>query len=148
MVADENVIVKPGKGADTGFFISSVMKKSEFLRSVIQRTIVASQKYKAFDVFGANELNQCMALLQALFKRLIDLEAMMQTKPSISADDAIAELQNVSTELSGAIKNYGTERVSDLISICFGSEMASSMDLSGLAKSKYDLMEQFVHPIL
>ena len=147
MVADENVIVKPGKGAESGFFISSVMKKSEFLRSVIQRTIVSAQKYKAYDVFGANELNQCMALLQSLFKRLADLEAMLQTKPTIAMEDAIAELQNVSTELSGAIKNYGTERVGDLIAICFGNDMAASMDLSGLVKSKYDLMEQFVHPI-
>jgi ATP-dependent Lon protease len=147
MAPTKNVIISKSKVADPDIFVSSALKKTTYLKSVIQRTIVAAQKYKQYDVFGANELNLCMSNLRTAFARLDDVERLLAAAPSTPQEDIIKELQNVSTDLSTAIKSFGTDRISDLISICFGSDVLSEVQTDPKLEDKFSLMEQFVHPI-
>jgi hypothetical protein len=147
MAPSKNVIISKSKVADPDIFVSSAVKKTAYLKSVIQRTIVAAQKYKQYDVFGANELNLCMGNLRTAFGRLDDVERLLAAAPSTPQEDIIKELQNVSTDLSTAIKSFGTERISDLISICFGSDVLAEVQTDPKLEDKFSLMEQFVHPI-
>ena len=45
----------------------NIADKLHNMQSIIRRTIVSSQKYKLYDILGANELNVCITTLDGLF---------------------------------------------------------------------------------
>tara|TARA_Y100000389_G_scaffold193140_1_gene221609 strand:- start:2112 stop:2387 length:276 start_codon:yes stop_codon:yes gene_type:complete len=52
---------------------NTISKKIIYLQEVIKKTIIAVQKYKMLDIFGANELNICIPILEKNFSSLSTL---------------------------------------------------------------------------
>ena len=115
------------------------------LQTIIKRTIIAAQRYKTMDVFGANELNVCVQSLEACFTTLSSLQCDNESELTESA--IVAQLQNITNDLSGLFRTFGTELIDDLLSVCFGTDYASTKFDTPQLRARYAVMKEHVHPI-
>ena len=123
--------------------IDLVEKKLDFFKDVIQKTIIHVQKNKSLDILGINEVSNCIDMLSELNKKInniIDINNSNTTK-----DNIINNLQIINNELSCLFKNYGTEDLEDLLTVCFGTN--NKLDISDNEKLKLDLLKKYFHPI-
>jgi len=97
--------------------ISLVEKKIDFFKDVIQKTIIHVQKNKFLEILGINDINNCIEKSSELSKKIVEIQ---ETK-NINTEGLINNLQFINNELSSLLKNYGTDNLEDLLSICFGS---------------------------
>ena len=116
------------------------------LQEIIKKTIIATQKYKILDIFGANELNICIPALETIFSTLSNI-LITVNNDNFDSEKTITNLQNITNELSGLFKNFGTEQIDDLIQICFGKEYIENNLLINPFKEKYEIMKKYLHPI-
>ena len=117
-----------------------VEKKIEFFKDVIQKTIIHVQKNKFYDILGMNDLSICIERLGELSDKIIEIKDVKNTTQEV----LINGLQLINNELSGLLKNYGTDSVEDLISICFGSNNKFVTDDKD--KDKFELLKKYFHP--
>lgn len=116
-----------------------VEKKIDFYKDVIQKTIIFVQKNKNFDILGINDINTCIEKLGELSKKI--QEIMNETK---STTDIINNLQFINNELSTVLKKYGTERLEDLLLICFGNN--NKITNNEQENEKLELLKKYFHP--
>lgn len=117
-----------------------VEKKIEFFKDIIQKTIIHVQKNKVLDILGISEVSLCIDKLGELSKKIQDI---MNSKTS-STDVIINNLQLINNELSGLLKNYGTENLEDLLLICFGNNNKVTTDET--EHHKFELLKKYFHP--
>jgi ATP-dependent Lon protease len=139
-------------------------EKINVLQEIVKKTILSSQRYKVMNLIGANELNVCGQSLETIFSTLQSILSVIKKREKIDENIYIQKLQDIINELSTVFKTYGTETVSDLIQICFGSDFVvknftsvSSTSVSSTSVSststinkylhKYNIMNKYVHPI-
>lgn len=127
-----------------------IEKKIQFFNDVLQNTLLSIQKYKHYDVYTESECNMCTEKLIELSNKIknvhIDLINIIEDKNNKkNADDLINKLQYINNELSSIIKNYGTEKLDDLLSICFGNNTKIITNESDIIK--YDVLKKYFHPI-
>ena len=91
------------------------------------KTILAIQKYKSLDIIGSNEYNISMCGLENIFTSLHDMLFPIQNNQNFDSEQHINKLQDITVELSGLFKTYGTEHIDDLITICFGSDFIKNV---------------------
>lgn len=122
-----------------------VTAKIVSIQNIIKRTIIAVQRYKTLDVFGANELNVCVQSLEECFTTLRILQNNSGEKLTESA--IVSQLQDVTNELSALFRMFGTESIEDLLSVCFGADYAATHFNTQELQTRYELMKEHVHPI-
>ena len=115
------------------------------MQSIIRRTLVSSQKYKLYDILGANELNICVSTLDGLFLDMKNLAELIQ-QDAINSVDVHNRFKDIETEFLIILKNFGTDSLSDLIELVLGEDYISE-HFSGVLKDKYNLLLQIAHPI-
>jgi len=96
-------------------------KKLQNMQEVVRRTIISSQKYKLYDILGANELNICITTLDSLFLDMARLVELIN-KDDISVGNANTAFKNIETEFLIILKNFGTDNITDLITLLLGDE--------------------------
>jgi len=128
------------KKTDTSGVLQLIEKKIDFFKDIIQKTIIHVQKNKFLDILGISDVGICIERIGELSKKI---EALLNNKNNTEL--LINNLQNINNELSSLLKNYGTESLDDLLSICFGNN--SKLDLDELANEKYELLKKYFHPI-
>ena len=126
--------------------VAFINYKIENFKDIINKTIVIVQRYKLLDVIGASEINVCMSSLETLHKSLEGLAVSIHATDMEQNTKLISRLQALNSELSGILRNFGTDSVEDLIMICFGQEFVSSL-VTVENKHKFDLIKDYVHPI-
>ena len=124
-----------------------IEKKIVYLQNIITKTLLSIQKYKNFDIIGANEYNTCVQTLENIFATLNDMLYPIQNNQAFDNEQHINKLQEVTIELSGLFKTFGTDNIEDLITICFGSEFVKIFLKNKEIYDKYVLMKRYVHPI-
>ena len=112
------------------------------LQGMITRTVLAVQRYKAMDVFGASELSVCVQSLEHSFGVLQNLRLN-----DVPFEVAMGQLQDVVSELSALFRSFGTDSIRDLVDVCLGAEFARTHLEAPALQDKYDLMLRHVHPI-
>ena len=122
-------------------------KKIINLQEIIKRTILAVQKYKIINIFGANELNICIQTLENIFLQLNILYESIKKKQEIDTELYINKIQEITNELSSVFHTFGTENIDDLIYVCFGNEFISNNFKKQNIIEKYNVMKNYVHPI-
>lgn len=128
------------------YYVSPVVTaKIVSLQNIIKRTIIAVQRYKTLDVFGANELNVCVQSLEECFTTLRILHNHSEAKLTESA--IVSQLQDVTNELSALFRTFGTESIEDLLGVCFGTDYAADHFNTPQLSTRYALMKEHVHPI-
>ena len=123
--------------------VNLVEKKLEFFRDVIQKTALNSQKNKMLDVLGINEMTACINKLNTISEMIIELSVNIEKN---STDFNITRLQLINNELSGLLKNYGTDLFEDLLTICFGNNNTVFTNNEDFDKDKYELLKKHFHP--
>jgi ATP-dependent Lon protease len=118
-----------------------VEKKINFFQDVIQKTILNSQKNKMLDILGISDITTCTNTLNSISEKMRELCENMK---SIQTDTIVNKLQILNNELSGLLKNYGTDSFEDLLSICFGNN--ASIAINEEDSSKYELLKKYFHP--
>lgn len=114
-----------------------VHKKADFFKDVIQKTIIHAQRCKFLDILGVSDIGSCVERLGILSKNIN--EALKQ--PSATPDELVNYLQVVNNDISGILKNYGTENLEDLLLICFGNNYKLDSDTP-----KFELLKKYFHP--
>ena len=120
-------------------------KKIDKYTDMIQKTILAVQRYKLLDVTSAGEMSLCIKNLEILYDEITKLNYSLNTK-SVDYDDIINRLQKINNELSTIFRSYGTHNLEDLISVCFGDNYLQSI-LCSENQDIYDILKAYVHPI-
>ncbi len=123
--------------------------KIEYYQELVQKTIIAVQKYKTLDILGASEINICIRTLETIFNELFDLHNSVSSNDKdvkSVLDKQIEKLQQINNEFSSLFKTFGTNSIVDLITICFGSDYIKKV-ISDSNSDKYDIIKQYVHPI-
>ena len=105
------------------------------------------QTYKKTDIYGANEMSICIRGLEELFTSLAGMLLPLHRKKMIDYNQYINQLQESITELSSIFRMFGTARLDDLISICFGQKFIAKNIIGTDIESKYQIMREYVHPI-
>ena len=116
-MSDKNIVTKkePSKKSSPEMVVL-IEKKLLFFQDVIQKTILHVQKNKILDIIGVSEVNSCINSLFELSKKMKDVN---ETNIKHNTDNVINILQEVNVELSGLLKNFGTESFVYLLLICF-----------------------------
>ena len=115
-------------------------KKVQIFRDVIQKTILHVQKSKVLDILGISEVNNCIHSLNTLNDKIISFTNNLN---NITTDEVVINLQSINNDLSGILKNYGTENFEDLLLICFGNNSVVKNESETV---KFDLLKKYFHP--
>ena len=117
-----------------------IERKINFFRDVIQKTIIHVQKNKVFDILGISEVSTCIEKLGELSTKIEDI---LNSKIN-NSDSIINSLQSINNELSGLLKNYGTDSLEDLLLICFGNNY--KITNTDIECNKFELLKKYFHP--
>ena len=117
-----------------------VEKKIDFFKDVIQKTIIHVQKNKFLDILGISDVSICIERLSELGKKIKELNESI----GINQEGLINGLQFINNEMSSLFKNYGTENLDDLISICFGNN--NKIITEEFETEKFELLKKYFHP--
>ena len=115
-------------------------------QEIIEKTIIVVQKNKTHDIIGVSELNTCIQNLEVLFNELDELQNILQHHKIKEYNDIINRLQRINNELSILFRSFGTEKIEDLVAICFGHDFIQSI-ITKKNEKKYNLIKKYVHPI-
>ena len=96
-------------------------------QEIIEKTIIIVQKNKTHDIIGVSELNACIQNLEVLFNELEELYNLLQHRKIKEYNNIINRLQKINNELSILFRSFGTEKIEDLISICFGQDFIQNI---------------------
>jgi len=122
-------------------------KKISTFQSMITDTILAVQRYKTTDVIGASELNICIQGLESLYAELNILKSMIEINEThLDFDEILTRLQKINNELSMIFRNFGTDKIEDLVAVAFASDFIKK-NITKENKDKYELIRKYVHPI-
>ena len=119
--------------AEPPYILNQVEKKIEFFKNVIQKTIIHVQRNKMQDILGIIDVNNCVEKMEVLGKKIEQLTDK-------NTDNLINNLQTINNELSSLLKNYGTDSLEDLLTICFGNNSKI------IGSEKFELLKKYFHP--
>ena len=120
-------------------------KKLDFFKDIVQKTIIHIQNNKFLDILGISDVSACIDRLNEVSKKIKDVQEN-NSKPNISKDALVNELQSINNDLSSLLKTYGTQSLEDLITICFGTS-GNKIPTNENDTVKYDLLKKYFHPV-
>jgi len=123
-------------------FESIIIKKIDFYKEIIQKTLLYIQKNKMFDILVVNDITISMNKLTELNNKLNEIKIIDKN----NSEFIISTLQSINNELSLFFKNYGTENLNDLLFICFGNDFIFKNEIQQNKKFKIDLLQKYFHP--
>tara|TARA_B100000963_G_scaffold361848_1_gene400267 strand:+ start:3008 stop:6322 length:3315 start_codon:yes stop_codon:yes gene_type:complete len=126
--------------------VSFITYKVRHFQNIINKTTLIVQRYKLLEIFGASELNVCIQGLDKIHDDLTFLEESINENDIESNNKLVNRLQSLNTDLSGILRNFGTDSIEDLITVCFGQDFINNF-ITIENKDKYELIKNNVHPI-
>ena len=133
---------KSKKIKENNEIISIIQKKIFFFQDLIEKTILYVQKNKLLDIVGFNDVNNCFDILFGLNNKIKELNNEYNHKKN--NETTINQLQIINNELSTLFKNYGTEVLDDLLTICFGNSKICLSNENEILK--FELLKKYLHP--
>ena len=124
--------------------IETTKNKITCFQNMINKTIIAIQKYKNYDILNPGEINICVKNLEDIYSDLLKIESFLDH--NIDIDEIINKLQNINDELSSIFRTFGTQDINDLLMVCFGGNFLESQ-LNDQNINKWNIIQKFVHPI-
>ena len=110
--------------------------KLNFYENIIKKTIISIQKYKCMDIITSNELNICTQSLESLILECNDIRNIEDN------DTIIKSLQNINDNIYDLLKQYGTDNLTDLLTICYGLEYINNIKND----EKFNIINKYIHP--
>lgn len=147
-MSEKNANVKKEINKVNNDILVLVEKKIDFFKDVIQKTIIHVQRNKFLDILGISDVSLCIERLGELSKKITEINEIKKT----NQDGLINALQLINNELSGLLKNYGTDSLEDLLLICFGNNNKITTNDNANANDndneneKFELIKKYFHP--
>ena len=91
-------------------FTNLFNSKKLFFHEILLRTIKSLQFKKSLELFSQNDLKICMMSISSIQTLIDDCSS-------------ISELQIINNKISAIFKDYGTEKLKDLTTVCYGSNI-------------------------
>jgi len=120
--------------------INVIEKKIAMFNDMIQNTILNAQYNKTIGFLEINDVNNCISKLNLLNDKIKQLYLNNQQN---TVEIIINNLQDINNELSSIFKLYGTKKLEDLVSVCFGTLKFNNNEDEN---NKYDLLKKYFHP--
>tara|TARA_Y100000389_G_scaffold164786_1_gene168688 strand:- start:3113 stop:6406 length:3294 start_codon:yes stop_codon:yes gene_type:complete len=141
-VSDDNIILLENIN------IPNILNKLTYYKNIIQATLISTQNLKKLDILTANNIKISHSNLNDVFKKISNLENLINCN-QYSNKIVIDELQDINDNISLIFKNYGTNNIFDMLSICFGSNYYKQniLTLNDIQKDKFNLINKFCRPI-
>ena len=117
-----------------------------FLQNIIQKTMLSAQKYKVYDILGANELNICISSLDNIFE---DINTILDhiTNEDLDNDSLLGKITDIESELIIIMKNFGTDSFKDLVSLMLGENYIQEQFTDIIIADRFNIIDKLVHPI-
>jgi ATP-dependent Lon protease len=115
-------------------FVEIIQKKVEYYKNLINKTIIKVQQHKSYNILSTNDINICYKSIDEIHNILVSINITQ-------SDEAFEKLQNINDAFSNIFKNYGTQRLEDVLIVCLGNQYVST-----LSCNKYNLIKQYFHP--
>lgn len=116
----------------------------QYFVKIIQQTILYIQKYKTLCIISSNNVYNSVNNLTSLYDDLISMKTCLE-KSNVAI--IYSKLQTIREKLVQIFKYNGTKSVEDILNLYYGSDYIKKHCLSGENKEKYDIINQFCHPI-
>jgi endopeptidase La len=128
--------------------IPNILNKLTYYKNLVQQTFISTQNLKKLDILTANNIKIAHSNLNDVFKKISNLENLINCN-QYSNKIVIDELQEINDNISLIFKNYGTNNIFDMLSICFGSNYYKQniLNLDELIQDKFNLINKFCRPI-
>jgi ATP-dependent Lon protease len=139
-MSEKNCIIKKDINNKSNDVLVLIDKKIEFFKDIIQKTIIHVQKNKFLDILGISDVNSCIEHLGEVSKKIQEV-----SNKKSNNENLINNLQIINNELSSILKNYGTDKLEDLLFICFGNNY--KITNSEKEEEKFELLKKYFHPI-
>ena len=121
------------------------LSRIDYYKNVISNTILAIQRYKILDVLSHNDYNLGISNLENNNTMLQNLDNMLKVEDKLT-EAHINILQEINDNLSVVCKNYGTQTLEDILSICFGSTFLADW-VKTVDIEKFNILKRYFHPI-
>ena len=108
-------------------FVKLFNTKKLFFRKILLRTIKSLQYKKSLGLFSHNDLKICMINLSSIEKLIDDCKE-------------VNDLQQINNKISAIFKEYGTEKLLDLTTVCYGANVFQN-------NSKFDFLCEYFTPL-
>ena len=118
-----------------------------YLQNIIHKTIISSQKYKLYDIFGANELNLCITTLDNIYNDLSLLATSICNASTSNNNNIKNKIDTIISELVIILKNFGTDSFKDLITLLINDDYIIENFYNTHLNEKFRIIESSVHPI-
>ena len=128
--------------------IPNILNKLTYYKNLVQQTFISTQNLKKLDILTANNIKIAHSNLNDVFNKISNLENLINCN-QYSNKIVIDELQEINDNISLIFKNYGTNNIFDMLSICFGSNYYKQniLNLDELKQDKFNLINKFCRPI-
>lgn len=115
------------------------------MRSIVQKTMVSLNSYKKLSLFTNNDYIHAQEILQKIYRDLDNVNKLAEENIN---DIVLNKIQSITNDISGVIRNYGTQSVEDMLSVCFGdnyiSDYISSLD--SISLDKFEVIKKYAKP--
>jgi ATP-dependent Lon protease len=121
--------------------IQNYIYKINKLLGIVTNTYNSILKYKSLYFVDSGDVYNCILVLQNVSTNLKNVLSLLQKNTNIDDTSFTLAIEEISRDLLSNIKKYGTEKFTDLLYLCLGSNyLTNNID-------KYRLLCQFAHPI-
>ena len=124
--------------------IETTKNKITCFQNMINKTVIAIQNYKNYDILNPGEINICVKNLEDIYSDLLKINSLLEH--NIEIDEIINKLQNINDELSNIFRAFGTQDINDLLMVCFGANYLETQ-ITDENVDKWNIIKRFVHPI-
>ena len=127
---------------------SKFMDKIEFYEKIINKTQVSVENYKTNDIINASDFNICIQNLETIYEELKAIKICINIDKTVS-DQSVNNLQKINDDLSVVFKTFGTKKIFDLLTICFGTNYINNLynDNDAITTAHINLIKKYAHPV-
>ena len=108
-------------------FTNLFNSKKLFFEKILLRTIKSLQYKKSLELFSQNDLKVCLLTVSSI-------------QNLVEKCECVSELQQINNKISAMFKDYGTERLEDVTTVCYGANVFQD-------DSKFDFLCEFFVPL-
>ena len=121
--------------------------KNIIIQDIIRNTILSINRNKTNEIFSNNDSMLSISILTNLYSKTNTINNQLSDIQNNKTDEIIESLQQVIDKLSVIICGFGTNYISDVLFISFGTEFKNTPAPTTILQSKYNLIQKYVTPI-
>ena len=138
---------KPNPTSPTTTNVSDFIRsKTLYMQEIIQKTIISIKEKNKANLFSENDVNLSTSILVDLYNKLHKIHNELEDT-AYKLDDLLNNLQQIIDKLSLVICGFGTQSISDLLFVSFGSEFKNLKFEDKITDDKYKILKELLCPI-